>query len=67
MRTHRRRARSPSGEFFGVARIDRALHELPEHATPEMAVDSIDEAIRGFAGVGAPADDQTLLAVRWRE
>ncbi|MBX3376813.1 MAG: PP2C family protein-serine/threonine phosphatase [Phycisphaeraceae bacterium] len=59
-------ARAPSGEFFGVARLDRALLQLPEHPTPRMAVDAISEALHTFAGVGAPTDDQTLLAVRWR-
>lgn len=60
-------ARSPTGEFFGVDRVDRTLRELPQQATPELAIDAINEAIRGFAGGGAPSDDQTLLAVRWRE
>jgi phosphoserine phosphatase RsbU/P len=60
-------ARAPNGEFFGVARLDRVLCELPEHPTPEMVVDAINDAVRGFAGVGAPTDDQTLLAVRWRD
>lgn len=60
-------ARSPTGEFFGTARLDRILRQLPSHATPHMAVDAITEAIRGFAGAGAPSDDQTLLAMRWRE
>jgi sigma-B regulation protein RsbU (phosphoserine phosphatase) len=60
-------ARSPAGTFFGVHRVDSALSELPADATPDMAVDAINEAVRGFAGIGAPADDQTLVAVRWRE
>ncbi len=60
-------ARSPTGEFFGVARLDGALCELPEHASPEQTIDAINEAVLGFAGAGAPSDDQTLLAVRWRK
>lgn len=59
-------ARSPSGEFFGTSRLDLALRELPEHATPEIAVGVIEDGIRSFAGISAPTDDQTLLAVRWQ-
>lgn len=59
-------ARAPSGEFFGTDRLDRALLELPSDATPELAVGVIENAIRRFAGTGAPGDDQTLLAVRWQ-
>ncbi|MFG0313644.1 MAG: PP2C family protein-serine/threonine phosphatase, partial [Phycisphaerales bacterium] len=58
-------ARSPAGEYFGEGRLDSALRELPEYPLPEMAIDAINEAVRGFAGVGPPCDDQTLLAVRW--
>lgn len=58
-------ARAPSGEFFGTTRLDRALLELPIDATPDLAVGVIEDAIRSFAGIGAPGDDQTLLAVRW--
>ncbi|MCW5766808.1 MAG: serine/threonine-protein phosphatase [Phycisphaeraceae bacterium] len=59
-------ARSPSGAFFGTARLDRALLELPVDATPDMVVGVIEDAIRRFAGIGSPGDDQTLLAVRWQ-
>jgi sigma-B regulation protein RsbU (phosphoserine phosphatase) len=59
-------ARSPEREFFGLSRLDSALQELPASATPEIAIESINRAIRAFAGPGAPSDDQTLLAFRWR-
>jgi len=59
-------ARSPEGEFFGVSRLDGMLRALPAHATPEMAVGVIEEALRSFSGIGAPGDDQTLLAVQWQ-
>jgi len=32
-----------------------------------MVVDAINDAVRGFAGIESPTDDQTLLAVRWRD
>lgn len=59
-------ARSPAGEFFGITGLDRALCELSEHARPDRAINAIKEAVQSFAGDGAPSDDQTLLAVRWR-
>ncbi|MFO0873629.1 MAG: PP2C family protein-serine/threonine phosphatase [Phycisphaerales bacterium] len=60
-------ARSPTGEFFGVERLDQLLGELPQPASTDAAVQAIREAVDAFSGAGPPADDQTLLAVRWRE
>jgi sigma-B regulation protein RsbU (phosphoserine phosphatase) len=58
-------ARSPGGEFFGVARLDQVLGELPDPVTPETAVEAIQRAVEKFAGAAAASDDQTLVAVRW--
>jgi sigma-B regulation protein RsbU (phosphoserine phosphatase) len=59
-------ARSPSGEFFGDARLDRVLSELPRPASPDAVVQGITRAVNTFAGSVEPTDDQTLLAVRWQ-
>ncbi len=59
-------ARSPSGEFFGVEGLDGVLRELPRPASPDAAIEAIRQAVEAFAGPGAPADDQTLLAVCWQ-
>lgn len=56
-------ARSPAGEFFGVECLDQILCHLADPITPDAAVRAITQAIAAFAGDGAPADDQTLLAV----
>jgi sigma-B regulation protein RsbU (phosphoserine phosphatase) len=56
-------ARSPSGEFFGVERVDELLRNLPAAATPDAAVQAIAQAVASFEGGGTLADDQTLLAL----
>lgn len=59
-------ARSPSGEFFEVSRLDQVLCELPDPVTPETAVEAIQRAVERFTGAAPAADDQTLMAVGWR-
>lgn len=59
-------ARSPEGEFFGVARLDQVLRELPQDAPPDAAIKAIEGAVDKFAGFAGLLDDQTLLAVRWQ-
>jgi sigma-B regulation protein RsbU (phosphoserine phosphatase) len=56
-------ARSPTGEFFGVERLDRILSDLPAPITAHAAVSSVTHAVARFAGEVTPADDQTLLAL----
>jgi sigma-B regulation protein RsbU (phosphoserine phosphatase) len=56
-------ARSPTGEFFGVERLDQLLRDLPVPITADAAVESISNAVAGFAADGAAADDQTLVAL----
>lgn len=61
-------ARSPSehgSEFFGIARLDQVLYELPDGATPDAVIDAIEKAVEAFSGAAPLADDQTLLAVQW--
>lgn len=59
-------ARSASGEFFGEARLDQVLRELPRSASADAAVQAITRAVDVFAGPVEPSDDQTLLAVSWQ-
>ena len=56
-------ARSPTGEFFGVDRLDQTLRDLPGAVTPDAAVQAITKAIVRFAGDRSPDDDQTVLAL----
>jgi len=56
-------ARSPTGEFFGVERLDHTLHESSDPITADAAVEGIAKAVVRFEGDGTPADYQTLVAV----
>lgn len=58
-------AKSPEGEFFGVARLDQALLDLPHAAPPDAAVNAIEAAVDQFMGTAPLLDDQTLLIVGW--
>jgi serine phosphatase RsbU (regulator of sigma subunit) len=53
-------ARSVVGEFFGDSRLDQIL---PDPPTPDLAVQSIAQAVARFSGDGALSDDQTLLGL----
>lgn len=59
-------ARSPSGEFFGLARLDQILCDLPGNTSAAVAVQAVKQAVDAFSGPAAPSDDQTLLAIRWQ-
>jgi sigma-B regulation protein RsbU (phosphoserine phosphatase) len=56
-------ARSPSGEFFGLERLDQLLSTIPAPPTPDAAVQAIAKAVAKFERDSVPADDQTLVAV----
>ena len=56
-------ARSPAGEFFRVDRLDQLLCNLPDPITADAAVQRIADAVARFAPAGAPADDQTVVAL----
>ena len=52
-------------EEFGDQRIARLIPEAVD-ATPDELCDRIMKQLTHFAGLGAPADDRTLLVVRFR-
>ena len=58
-------AMNPSREFFGVERLRTALSWLPEGVGPEELVRKVNEEVKRFSAGAEPADDITLLAVRW--
>jgi sigma-B regulation protein RsbU (phosphoserine phosphatase) len=55
-------ARGPSGEMFGVERIEDALRTCS--GAPQCAVDSITKALLAFEAGVRPGDDQTLLVMQ---
>lgn len=53
-----------AGARYGVARVE-ALLERIKGASADALVAALREDVRGFVGAAEPADDLTLLALRW--
>ena len=58
-------ATNAAGEFFGGARVAAMLEEAPELQWPGETVNRIRSRVHAFASGTEPADDMTLLVVRW--
>lgn len=52
-------------EFFGTERLSTSLAWLGEEAGAHAIVARVRDDVRRFAGAAEPADDLTLLAIRW--
>jgi serine phosphatase RsbU (regulator of sigma subunit)/CHASE2 domain-containing sensor protein len=52
-------------EFFGSERLRVALGWAPEDVSPQQLVTKLRDDVHRFADGAEPADDLTLLAVRW--
>jgi adenylate cyclase len=52
-------------EFFGVERLRTTLSWMPEDIDPDELIKRLREDLQRFSGAAEPADDITLLAVRW--
>jgi adenylate cyclase len=53
-------------EFFGVERLRASLSWMPEDIDPEVLIERLHDDVKRFAGEAEPADDITLLALRWQ-
>lgn len=58
-------ATSPGGQLFGIDRIRKTLEEPTLAAWPGEVVKRLQTAVAAFVAGAVPADDLTLLAVRW--
>ena len=58
-------ATDAQGGFFGAARVNDLLEEAPELQWPGETVKRIRDRVHAFAAGTEPADDMTLLVVRW--
>jgi len=58
-------AMNPQRQFFGVERLRASLSWMPEDADPEDVVRRLRDDVARFAAGAEPADDITLLAIRW--
>jgi serine phosphatase RsbU (regulator of sigma subunit)/CHASE2 domain-containing sensor protein len=52
-------------KFFGVERLAASLSWVPEGIGPTEIITRLREDVRRFAGEAEPADDITLLVLRW--
>ena len=58
-------AMNPQREFFGVERLRTALSWMPEDVEPAELIRRLREDIARFAAGAEPADDITLLVLKW--
>ena len=59
-------ARSPAGEQFGLARVERTIRESARsHAGASRLVDDLFRSLQAFETSAAQEDDITLLALRY--
>ncbi len=59
-------AQNPAGEHYGSERLRSLLAQLRTRGlTARAVVDAIGADVREFVGNADPADDVTVLALRW--
>jgi len=60
-------AQNPAGDRYGSERLQNLLARLRGSELPARAVvDAVADDVRTFVGTAEPADDVTVLALRWR-
>ncbi|MEO7741912.1 MAG: CHASE2 domain-containing protein [Usitatibacter sp.] len=58
-------AMNPARGFFGIERLRTSLSSMPHDATPHDLIRRLNEDVKKFAAGAEPADDLTVLALRW--
>jgi serine phosphatase RsbU (regulator of sigma subunit)/CHASE2 domain-containing sensor protein len=59
-------AQNPAGERYGSERLQHLLARLAKGSIAARAVvDAVDADVKSFVGTADPADDVTVLALRW--
>ena len=59
-------AQNPVGNRYGGNRLQSLLERLnADGPTARGVVDAVGDDVRAFVGTALPADDVTVLAVRW--
>ena len=61
----RTEAQNSAREFFGSERLRTSLGWVGEDAHPHELIRRVRDDVHRFAGDAEPADDLTLLAIRW--
>lgn len=57
-------AANPAGELYGHARFERVITGM-NSATPEQLVEGVRKDVLDFVAGAEPADDMSVLALRW--
>jgi sigma-B regulation protein RsbU (phosphoserine phosphatase) len=60
-------ATNPKEEAFGEPRFERALLDLGSETNAQRLVEGALEILAAFVAGAPPADDVTLLALKWRK
>ena len=58
-------ATNKRGEFFGAKRLEKLLNNTQAASEPADIVNIVKAQVHTFADGAEPADDLTLLSVRW--
>lgn len=58
-------AMNPAKEFFGLERLRTSLAWLGDESDARAIIRRVRDDVRRFSGDAEPADDLTLLAIRW--
>ncbi len=58
-------AMNPKREFFGLERLRASLSWIPGEVDPEELLRRLRDDLKRFTGDAEPADDITLLGLRW--
>jgi sigma-B regulation protein RsbU (phosphoserine phosphatase) len=58
-------ATNPKREFFGIERLRTSLSWMADPIEPDDLVKRLREDVARFADGAEPADDITLVALRW--
>jgi serine phosphatase RsbU (regulator of sigma subunit) len=59
-------AQNPAGDRYGSERLQSLLERFNAGGTTaRVVVDAVGDDVRAFVGTALPADDVTVLAVRW--
>jgi adenylate cyclase len=59
-------AQDETGHFYGADRLTACLSRLTGAQAVQTVVDGLLDDVRAFVGKAEPADDLTILALRWR-
>lgn len=58
-------AMNPAREFFGLERLRTSLAWMPRESSAKELIRKLNEDVKKFAAGAEPADDLTLMALRW--